>query len=220
MNKNFSIAIDGPAASGKSTMAKIISNKLKLEYIDTGAMYRALTLKVINENISFTDISSIVHLLDNTRIDFQDNHIYLDGQNVDKQIRKNIINQNVSEIAKIEQVRNQMVKKQQRIAMKKNVIMDGRDIGTVVLPNAEYKFFISASVEERSRRRYLELKEKGEENIVFEQVKKEIEMRDRIDSTREVGPLLKSTDAYTVDTTGKTIDESVKEILDIVEGDN
>lgn len=220
MKKTFSIAIDGPAASGKSTMAKIISKKLKLEYIDTGAMYRALTLKVINENINFSDTSSIVNLLKNTEIDFHDNHIYLDNKKVDKQIRKNIINQNVSNIAKIDEVRYIMVKKQQNIAKEKSVIMDGRDIGTVVLPNAKYKFFVLASIEERSKRRYLELKEKGEKNVSLEQVKEELEMRDKIDSTRDVGPLTKSPNAYTIDTTNKTIDDSVKEILDIIEGDN
>ncbi len=220
MKNKFSIAIDGPAASGKSTMAKIISKKLGLEYIDTGAMYRALTLKVLNKNIDFSNISSIVNLLENTEIDFSNNHIYLDNKKVDKQIRKNIINQNVSKIAKIRQVRDIMVKKQQNISKEKNVIMDGRDIGTVVLPNAEYKFFVLASIEERAKRRHLELIKKGEKNVSFEQIKEEIAIRDKIDSNREVGPLLKSPDAYEIDTTNKTIDESVKEILNIIEGDN
>lgn len=220
MNNNFSVAIDGPAASGKSTMAKIISKRLNLEYIDTGAMYRALTLKVLKENISFSAISSIIQLSNNTIIDFQDNHIYLDGKKVDEEIRRNTINQKVSEIAKIGQVRKHMVKKQQDIAMRKNVIMDGRDIGSIVLPNAEYKFFIWASLEERAKRRYLELKEKGENNINLNQIKEEIRVRDKIDSTREVGPLIKSPDAYTIDTTDKTIEESVQEILDIIKEDN
>ncbi|HLR34395.1 MAG TPA: (d)CMP kinase [Tissierellales bacterium] len=220
MKNKFSIAIDGPAASGKSTMAKIISKKLGLEYIDTGAMYRALTLKVISENIDFSNIPSIVSLLENTKIDFSNNHIYLDNEKVDKQIRKNIINQNVSNISKIKQVRSIMVKKQQDIAKEKNVIMDGRDIGTIVLPNAEYKFFVLASIEERAKRRHLELIKKGEKSVSFEQVKEEIAIRDKIDSNREVGPLLKSPDAYEIDTTNKTIDESVKKILNIIEGDN
>lgn len=220
MKNIFSVAIDGPAASGKSTMAKIISKKLNLEYIDTGAMYRALTLKVLNENISFSATPLIIQLSENTIIDFQDNHIYLDGKKVDKEIRRNIINQKVSEVAKIGQVRKHMVKKQQNIAMRKDVIMDGRDIGSIVLPNAEYKFFIWASLEERAKRRYLELKEKGEKDINLNQIKEEIKIRDEIDSTRKVGPLIKSPDAYTINTTEKTIEESVQEILDIIKEGN
>lgn len=220
MNKNFSIAIDGPAASGKSTVAKIISKRLNIEYIDTGAMYRALTLKVLNENIPFSNTSSIIKLTKNTIIDFKNNHIYLDGKKVDKEIRKNIINQHVSQIAKIGQVREELVKIQQNIARNKKVIMDGRDIGTVVLPNAKYKFFIWASLDERAKRRYLELKNKGEKNINLNQIKKEISMRDKIDSSRKVGPLIKSPDAYTIDTTDKSIDETVKEIINIIKEDN
>ncbi len=218
MSENISIAIDGPAGSGKSTIAKIISKKLEFEYIDTGAMYRALTLKVLNENIDCEDVSSIVKLFKKTDIDFKCNHIFLDGIKVDKQIRKNFINQNVSMIAKIEKVRKIMVEKQKNIAKNKNIVMDGRDIGTVVLPNAEYKFFITASIEERAKRRYLELKKKGEKNINIDQIKEEIQMRDKIDSTRKVGPLLKSPDAHIVDTTEKSIDETVEEVLDIIEG--
>lgn len=220
MNKNFSIAIDGLAASGKSTVAKIISKRLNIEYIDTGAMYRALTLKVLNENIPFSNTSSIIKLTKNTIIDFKNNHIYLDGKKVDKEIRKNIINQHVSQIAKIGQVREELVKIQQNIARNKKVIMDGRDIGTVVLPNAKYKFFIWASLDERAKRRYLELKNKGEKNINLNQIKKEISMRDKIDSSRKVGPLIKSPDAYTIDTTDKSIDETVKEIINIIKEDN
>lgn len=218
MNKNISIAIDGPAGAGKSTVAKIIAERLRFEYIDTGAMYRAFTFKVLERGISVNDIGSIIQELDNTTIDFTNNHIYLDGEIVDKQIRENRISNNVSDIAKIKEVRAGMVKIQQKIAKNKSIVMDGRDIGTVVLPNAEYKFFLSASLKERARRRYKELIEKGEKNLTLDKIEKEIERRDIIDSNREISPLVKSKDAYEIDTTNKTIDECVEEIINIIEG--
>jgi cytidylate kinase len=218
MNKNISIAIDGPAGAGKSTVAKIIAESLKFEYIDTGSMYRAFTFKVLERGISVNDIGSIIQELDNTAIDFTNNHIYLDGEIVDKQIRENRISNNVSDISKIKEVRAGMVKVQQNIAKNKSIVMDGRDIGTVVLPNAEYKFFLNASLKERARRRYKELIEKGEKNLTVDKIEKEIERRDIIDSTREISPLVKSKDAYEIDTTNKTIDECVEEIINIIEG--
>lgn len=218
MNNNISIAIDGPAGAGKSTVAKIIAERLRFEYIDTGAMYRAFTFKVLERGISVNDIGSIIQELDNTTIDFTNNHIYLDGEIVDKQIRENRISNNVSDIAKIKEVRAGMVKIQQKIAKNKSIVMDGRDIGTVVLPNAEYKFFLSASLKERARRRYKELIEKGEKNLTLDEIEKEIERRDIIDSTREISPLVKSKDAYEIDTTNKTIDKCVEEIINIIEG--
>lgn len=218
MNNNISIAIDGPAGAGKSTVAKIIAERLRFEYIDTGAMYRAFTFKVLERGISVNDIGSIIQELDNTTIDFTNNHIYLDGEIVDKQIRENRISNNVSDIAKIKEVRAGMVKIQQKIAKNKSIVMDGRDIGTVVLPNAEYKFFLSASLKERARRRYKELIEKGEKNLTLDEIEKEIERRDIIDSTREISPLVKSKDAYEIDTTNKMIDECVEEIINIIEG--
>ncbi len=216
LDKNITIAIDGPAGAGKSTIAKKVAEILSIEYMDTGAMYRALTLKVLKLGINPKSTDDVVAVMKNTSIDFKDNHIYLDDIKVDKQIRENIINKNVSFVAQIKEVREGMVKIQQELAKTKSVIMDGRDIGTVVLPNADYKFFLTASVEERANRRYKELLEKGEEEISYEQIKKEIENRDRIDSTREVSPLIESKDAYRLDTTNKTIEECVEEIIDIV----
>ncbi|NLY85881.1 MAG: (d)CMP kinase [Tissierellia bacterium] len=216
----MTIAIDGPAGAGKSTIAKKVAEILSIEYIDTGAMYRAITLKVLNEGLDPKSVEDVKSVLGRTSIDFRNNHIYLDNKNVDKEIRENRISKNVSYVAKIKEVREAMVKIQQELAKTKSVIMDGRDIGTVVLPNADYKFFIVASVEERARRRYKELLEKGEEGISYEDVKKEIENRDRIDSTREISPLVKSQDAYLLDTTGKTVDECVEEIISIIKGDN
>lgn len=220
LNKKISIAIDGPAGAGKSTIAKKLAEILSIEYIDTGAMYRAITLKVLNEGLDPKSEEDVKAVLERTTIDFRNNHIYLDNKNVDKEIRENRVSKNVSYIAKIKEVREALVRIQQNLARTKSVIMDGRDIGTVVLPNADYKFFIVASVEERARRRYKELLEKGEKNISYEEIKREIEMRDKIDSTRDVYPLVKSEDAYLLDTTGKTVDECVEEILSIIKGDS
>lgn len=218
MNGSISIAIDGPAGAGKSTIAKIVANRLKIDYIDTGAMYRAFTYKLLCKNIDFNDEKTVLKELDDTLIDFRENHIYLDGKIVDKQIRDNIINQNVSYIAKIKEIRDGMVRIQRNIAKDKSIVMDGRDIGTVVLPNADYKFFIVASIEERAKRRYKDLLEKGETTITLEQVKEELEKRDTIDSTREIAPLIKAENAIEVDTTNQTIEESVDTILKIIEG--
>lgn len=216
LNKNITIAIDGPAGAGKSTIAKKVAEALSIEYIDTGAMYRALTLKVLELGLNPMSTDDVIKAMKNTSIDFRNNHIYLDNNRVDKQIRENIINRNVSYIAQIKEVRDGMVKIQQELAKTKSIIMDGRDIGTVVLPDADYKFFLTASVEERAHRRYIELLEKGEKEISYDQIKIEIENRDRIDTTRENSPLIESKDAYRLDTTNKTIDECVEEVISIV----
>lgn len=216
LTKNITIAIDGPAGAGKSTIAKKIAETLSFEYIDTGSMYRALTLRVLQLKLNPESEKDVINIMEETVIDFKNNHIYLNGEQVDKQIRDNIINKNVSYVAKIKEVREGMVKIQQQLALTKSVIMDGRDIGTMVLPNADYKFFVTASVDERASRRYKELLEKGEIEISFEQIREEIVNRDRIDSTREISPLVQSEDAYLLDTTNKTIDECVNEIISIV----
>lgn len=218
MNNRLVIAVDGPAGAGKSTIAKKIAKILNIEYIDTGAMYRALTLKILKSNIKVNDIKEILKLMESTSISFKENHIYLDEMKVDIEIRKNIINNNVSCIAKIKEVREKMVEMQRRLSESNNVIMDGRDIATVVLPNANYKFFITASVEERARRRYKELLEKDNRDITYEQVLDEIKIRDKIDSTREIAPLKVTADAYVVDTTNMTIDQCVDKIISIIEG--
>ncbi|HAE92735.1 (d)CMP kinase [Tissierella praeacuta] len=218
LDKNITIAIDGPAGAGKSTIAKKVAEALSIEYVDTGAMYRALTLKVLRLGVDPLSENNVIDVLKNTSIDFKGNHIYLDDIQVDDKIRDSLINKNVSFVAQIKEVREGMVKIQQGLAKTKSIIMDGRDIGTVVLPNAEFKFFITASVEERASRRYKELVEKGEKGISYEQVKFDIENRDRIDSTREVAPLVECKDAYRIDTTNKTIEQSVKEVISIVKG--
>lgn len=218
MDNIYSVAIDGPAGAGKSTIAKLVAEKLNIEYIDTGAMYRALTLKVLRNNINPEESNDVISILQETDIDFINNHIFLDGEIVDKEIRENIINKNVSFIAVIKEVRERMVALQRGMSDRKSVVMDGRDITTVVLPNAQFKFFVTASVEERGRRRYKELLAKGENNISLEQIIAEIIKRDNIDSSREIAPLKMSGDSILIDTTDKTIDECVNLIISIIKG--
>lgn len=215
-NNIYSVAIDGPAGAGKSTIAKIIAQRLGIEYIDTGAMYRALTLKTLRKNLDPKNPLDVISILADTKIDFINNHIYLDGEMVDKEIRDNVINKNVSYIAIIKEVRDKMVSIQQKMASEKSVVMDGRDITTIVIPNASFKFFVTASVEERGRRRYIELLEKGEKDITLEKIIDEIIKRDNIDSNREIAPLKISHDSYILDTTNKTIEECVNEVISMV----
>ncbi len=209
------IAVDGPAGSGKSTIARLVANKLELEYLDTGAMYRIFTYNLIKKNISFSDLTAIKKELDNFNMDIINNEFYLDGVNVSNEIRQTNISQNVSKVATIKDVRDKMVDLQRMISKSKNIILDGRDIGTVVFPNADFKFFLVASVEERAKRRYKELIVK-DENISYDDIIKNIQERDRIDSTREESPLKKAEDAYEIDTTKYTIEEVKEMIINII----
>ncbi len=217
--KHVSIAIDGPAGAGKSTVAKIVADKLGFQYIDTGAMYRAYTLKILENGIDPKDEISVLRLLDSTDIDFRDNRIFLDEIQVDEEIREGRITKNVSYIASYKAVREKMVRLQQSMSTRKSVVMDGRDITTVVLPDADFKFFITATAEERGRRRYLELQGKGVEGITLEDTIEDIRRRDTFDSTREESPLTKTEDSYLVDTTNMTISEAVEHIISIVDGE-
>lgn len=217
--KHVSIAIDGPAGAGKSTVAKIVADKLGFQYIDTGAMYRAYTLKILDNGIDPKDEISVLRLLDSTDIDFRDNRIFLDEIQVDEKIREGRITKNVSYIASYKAVREKMVRLQQSMSTRKSVVMDGRDITTVVLPDADFKFFITATAEERGRRRYLELLGKGVEGITLEDTIEDIRRRDTFDSTREESPLTKTEDSYLVDTTNMTISEAVEHIISIVDGE-
>lgn len=210
------IAVDGPAGAGKSTISKRVAKKLGITYIDTGALYRALTLKILNSNIENDNIEEIVKIINKTDISFQDNHILLDGQIVDDDIRKNEVSNNVSNIAKIKEVREKLGQIQRNIAKKQSSILDGRDIGTVVLPNADFKFYITANPEERGNRRYKELLENGDNKISLNQVIEDIKKRDQIDSNREIAPLKKSEDAFEIDNTDLNIEESVDKIISII----
>ena len=212
------IAIDGPAGSGKSTIEKLIAEDLGLVYLDTGAMYRLVTLKALNEGI-LGNLDKIVKMLDDLRIDIKKNGFYLDDTNVSEEIRKPIVSENVSDIAAIREVREKMVDLQRKFSESKNVILDGRDIGTVVFPNADVKIFLIADAKERANRRYKELVSKGE-NVKIEEIYENILKRDKIDSTRKESPLKKADDAIEVDTTSKNIEEVKNEILYIIKQKN
>lgn len=215
--KIYRIAVDGPAGSGKSTIAKIIADKLNITYLDTGAMYRVITLKFLNNSIDFNDIALIEKILTDTTIEFKGKKIFLDSKDVSDDIRLPIINQNVSKVAKLKVVREFLVSMQRKIAETKSIIMDGRDIASVVLPDSEYKFFLTASIEERATRRFNELKEK-KIDVNYEQIYKEIEQRDYDDKNRDVAPLIKTEDAVLIDTTGLSIKQVVNIMLGYIKG--
>ncbi|WP_304194530.1 (d)CMP kinase [Peptostreptococcus stomatis] len=213
--ENLVIAIDGPAGAGKSTISKLIAKNLGINYIDTGAMYRAITYKCIKEDIDVNDIQRVVDLCSRTDVDFVDNYIYLDGQRLNEEIRTLQVSSRVSDVAKIPQVREFLLEKQRDIGKRSDVILDGRDVGTHIFPDAKYKFFLNASAQERGRRRYQELIDKGQ-SVVLEEIIEDIKKRDYIDSTRELAPLVKADDAIEVDTTSMTIDQVVTYISDMV----
>lgn len=211
------IAIDGPAGAGKSTISKIIAKRLNIEYIDTGAMYRAVALKTINNGISLDDIEGINNLLKYTDINFIKGRIYLDGIDVSSKIRTPEMSSLSSRISAIKEVREKLVNLQRAMASKKSLVMDGRDIGTNVLKDAKYKIYLTATVEERAARRYNELSRKSKD-VTFESICRDIATRDKNDMERKINPLYKAKDATLVDTTGKSIEEVVNEILNIIIG--
>ncbi|HCX62275.1 (d)CMP kinase [Sedimentibacter sp.] len=215
------IAIDGPSGAGKSTVAKLLSNKLNFEYIDTGAMYRALAYKAYISKIDIHEGNSdkISKMLNSTTVDYYDNNIYLDGQNVEGLIRDELISINASKISALAIVRNKMVDLQRKIAENKNVILDGRDIGTVVFPNADYKFFVTASEEVRAVRRYNQLIASNN-NIIFENILADIKKRDEQDSSRKISPLRIADDAILIDTSDMSLEEAVNKLVDIIGGPN
>ncbi len=219
MEKKISIAIDGPAAAGKSTIAKIVAKTLNYIYVDTGAMYRALTYKALNEKISPMDELALFNLLMETEIELKPGEngqlVFVDGQNVTAEIRNNEVTGSVSEVAKHRLIREDMVRRQQIFAENGGVVMDGRDIGTHVLPNAEIKIFMIASVEERAERRHQENLQKGFPSDI-EQLKAEIALRDKQDSEREVSPLKKAEDAIEIDTTSLTINQVADRIMSLM----
>ena len=210
MKSKITIAIDGPAASGKSTTAKILAEKLNYIYIDTGAMYRAATLAVLEKHIDVNNEKSVVTCVQQLKIELKaGNHTYLNGRNVSREIRATRINEVISTISSYPQVRKKMVRLQQAMAKQGGVVMDGRDIGTVVLPTADLKVFMIASIEQRVERRLIELQQSGE-NISFEAVKEEIANRDKLDSSRSTSPLKKASDARELDTSNLSIEDQVR----------
>ena len=214
------VAIDGPASSGKSTISKFIAKETGFLYLDTGAMYRATTLAFLRNNISVDDASAIDELLENLVISFKNTEdgqlVFLNGEDVTREIRDLEVTRNVSEVSAIKAVRVKLVKMQQEIAENHSIIMDGRDIGTVVLPNAELKIFLVASVEERALRRFRENQEKGIE-LSLEKLEEEIAHRDFLDSTRKESPLKKADDAIEIDTTSLSIQEVVSKITNLIQ---
>jgi cytidylate kinase len=224
MSLFFNIAIDGHSSCGKSTIAKSIARKYKMRYIDTGAMYRAVTLYCMREKIidnSIIDTDKLLEKIDNLNIDFryntnlQKSETFLNNQNVEDLIRGIDVSENVSNIAKIKEVRSKLVSLQKRMGLNKNVVMDGRDIGTKVFPDAKLKLFITANVEVRAQRRYNELVDKGE-RVNYSEVLKNINTRDFNDSNREFNPLVKSDDAILIDNSHISINDQNILIEDLI----
>ena len=225
MKKNgLIITIDGPAAVGKSTLAKLVARELGFLYIDTGAIYRAITWKVLKNSININDEDMISDLLSVTCITIERvnrnnlkdyNHIFVDGKDVTEEIRDPKIDKNVSQIARLPKIRKQLIHLQRRLAEKGNIVMEGRDIGSVILPKADIKLYFTASEEERIKRRYTELIDK-KYNVDYEEVKEQIVQRDEIDSMRKYAPLIKAKDAILIDSTEKSIEEVKDEILKII----
>lgn len=216
--RKLNIAIDGPAAAGKSTVAKQLAEALSIIYIDTGAMYRALTYVALKNNISLTDEKALMDILHDTSITLQQSPngqlVFVDGKDVTMTIREENVTNHVSFVATHRLVREEMVERQRQLAANQNVVMDGRDIGTHVLPDAEVKIFLIASVEERAERRHQENIAKGFSSNL-KQLKQEIQERDELDMNREVSPLIKANDAIEIDTTSLSIEQVVEKILAI-----
>lgn len=210
------IAIDGPAGSGKSTVAKEIAKRLEITYLDTGAMYRAITLSAIRQNVDLQDSDALKAIVDAIDLDITPTHFYIGGEDVTDAIRTPEVTRNVSFVSMDGYVRSRMVALQQKIASDKSVIMDGRDIGTVVLPFANYKFFLVADPVERAKRRKLEFDVKGYETTL-EALTQEIIARDKLDSEREVSPLKRAEDAIEIDTTCLSIEEVIQKILTYIQ---
>jgi cytidylate kinase len=210
------IAIDGPAGAGKSTVAKLVAKKLGFLYIDTGALYRALTLKVKRKKIDIKNERAIIDLLKQSSLDleyYQGNlKVLLDEEDVSEEIRKPYITDGVSEVSKIKEVRKIITDIQRRLARDDNSVLEGRDIGTVVFPNAKHKFFLDAHFDERVKRRFKELQDKNK-GLLIESIQKDLATRDKIDSTREIAPLKKAKDAIYIDTTDLSINEVVDKII-------
>ena len=219
MSKKIVISIDGPAGSGKSTIAKELSKKLNIPYLSTGSLYRALALKCIQSNLDSSDENDAKKIAENTAVQIkytnQNQRVLLDGEDVTDFLQTDEISLNASQISKHKVIRQKLLNIQRNFASENSVIMDGRDIGSVVLPMADYKFFLDADVSVRAKRRFEELKNRGD-TIEFEEVLKDMEKRDLQDKTREISPLIVPKDAIIVDCTNLTIDGVVQKFLEYI----
>ena len=213
------IAIDGPAASGKSTTSRGVATRMGITYLDTGAMYRAITLGLMEHGVSFKALDSITEFLDTVNIYFGDsnsgNKIFLNDRSVTDQIRSSTVTEKVSEVSAINVVRDSMVQIQREIADNTDCVLEGRDIGTVVFPNADFKFFLVAGLEIRALRRQKDLNKIGEKKTIDE-IKADIRLRDELDTNRDNSPLLKAKDAIEIDTGLLTVDEQIDKIVSII----
>ncbi len=218
----INIAIDGPSGAGKSTISKLLAKRLGIAYIDTGAMYRALALFALEQGVSPCDEAGVVAILDNARIHFNYNslgmRIFLNDRDVSEDIRRHEVSKAASDISKIPAVRDRLVALQRESASRADCVLDGRDIGSNVLPHARYKFYLTASAEERASRRFKELQEKGA-NVDYDQVLKDIIDRDKNDMERAYAPLIKTDDAVLIDSTSLTIEQTVDEIARRIDKD-
>lgn len=206
------IALDGPAGAGKSSVSKMVAKRLNCTYLDTGAMYRAITYEALKRNIS--EEKEIVQMVENLNMDIcakEDTmHVFIDGEDITQYLRTSEVSSNVSRISAFQGVRNAMVKLQRKVAKKGNVVLDGRDIGTVVLPDADLKIFLTASVHTRALRRYKELKDT---DTTLERIEEEIKRRDNLDMTRKISPLRKADDAILLDNSDLTLEETADKII-------
>lgn len=209
----YIIALDGPSGSGKSTIAKKISERLGIEYLNTGSMYRAVTKYFLDKHISEGDLDKIIYFLDQIQIDFKEGAIFLNGDDVSKEIRTDLVTKNVSWVSANENVREKLVDMQRQIAQNTSFILDGRDIGTVVFPDAKYKFFLTASPRIRALRRF----EQNESDLSIDELEKSIIERDEYDSNRETSPLKKAVDAHLIDNSDLNIEETIDAILAIMD---
>ena len=217
MKKNISVAIDGPSAAGKSTIAKMVAKKENFIYIDTGAMYRCVAYYCLTQKIDLNDEKAVEQAIEHIQIRLtSDNKVYLNDEDVSNQIRQDQVSLGASCVSKYQAVRSFLVDEQRKMAKAGNVILDGRDIGTVVLPNANLKIYQIASVETRAKRRYLENLERGLD-ADLETIKKEIEERDYQDTHREISPLKKAEDAIELDTSSLTLEEVVEQVLTLIQ---
>jgi CMP/dCMP kinase len=216
MQKYIIVAIDGPAASGKSTVAKKLADKLKFLYVDTGAMYRAITYFAQEENIENNE-QAVIDAVKKLNLELKYNNgitsVFIDGLDITEKIRTPKVNSKVSDISRIKEVRTELVKLQRKFGENNNLIVEGRDTTTVVFPNADVKIYLTADAKERAKRRFIEYKDKGID-VSQDEVEKSLLNRDAIDSTREVSPLTKAEDAFEIDTTNLTVDQEIDKIVE------